>query len=683
MVRMFPNVGSVAVGWVPSIEMSVTDRFKSALRQRGAASFLLAAVVLGVLVGLAAALLVILVELVTEVSLSYSDWTGWGIWAVVVTVPVGMTISWLINRRWGPGVSGGGITETMIGLGIHGGYLPTSKILPKIAATAATLGTGGSGGREGPIAYIGASIGSSLARYTRFDHDRIRSLVAAGAGAGIGASFNAPIAGMLFAMEVILGSFAIRHLNAVVIASVAASVTTVLIVGEEQILSSPPHALGSPVVLILYAVLAVIAVFVGILYLRALDLTAASSLPSRMPKWSRPVIFGLSVALIGVAWPEALGTGQNFLSGLLRLEDAGSYVWWGLAIIALAKIATSALTRAGGGSAGTFMPALVIGGSIGAAFAIVMQDGLGLEGVSPGAFAVVGMAATFATIARAPLTSVIIVFELTGNYELVLPLMLGAALATYLGDRLHPDSAYTIPLTRKGITLPKSEDIDLLDTVMVETVMVPHDGGLHRWNTLAEAAEFFDVTSHHGAPVFDDEDQLVGMITLSDIRNAGGPSMSATVADAMTREVITITPDVPVATALARMSSLGVGRVPVVDHDDPSHVVGMFRRVSVVRAYEQALSMSKGKELYRERSRIRSQPGADFFDMTIKQSSALANRDVAGIPWPEDIVLVSVQRGTSVLVPHGDTMIRVGDRLTVFGTPDARDEISTIPAKEE
>jgi CIC family chloride channel protein len=312
-----------------------------------------------------------------------------------------------------------------------------------------------------------------------------------------------------------------------------------------------------------------------------------------------------------------------------------------------------------------------------------MQQAFGIEGISTGAFAVVGMAATFSTIARAPLTSVIIVFELTGNYELVLPLMLGAALSTYLGERLHPDSAYTIPLTRKGITLPKSEDIDLLDTVMVEAVMVPHDGGLHRWNTLAEAAEFFDVTSHHGAPVFDDPENLVGMITLSDIRNAGGPSMTATVADAMTPDVITITKDVPVATALARMSSLGIGRVPVVDSDDPKRVIGMFRRVSVVRAYEQALSMSKGKELYRERSRIRSHPEADFFDLTIAEQSALANTDVAGIPWPADIVLVSVQRGTSVLVPHGDTMIRVGDRLTVFGTPEACDQILAMPPREE
>jgi len=220
---MFPNIGFGAPDGYRPTDMSVTERFKTALTKRGAASFMVAALILGVVVGLAAALLVTLVQLVAKGTFSFSEWTGWGIWAVVVTVPVGMSVSWLIDQRWGPAISGGGITETMIGLGLHGGYLPTSKVLPKILATAVTLGTGGSGGREGPIAYIGASMGSSLARYTGFDHDRIRSLVAAGAGAGIGASFNAPIAGMMFAMEVILGSFAIRHLNAVVIASCGCS----------------------------------------------------------------------------------------------------------------------------------------------------------------------------------------------------------------------------------------------------------------------------------------------------------------------------------------------------------------------------------------------------------------------------------------------------------------------------
>ena len=657
---------------------SVRERVRDSLGKRGTTSFLFAAVVLGVLVGLATAALALLIEGVEILTEAFGDWTNWGVWAFLVTIPIGISISWWINRRLGPGISGGGVTETMVGMSLFGGYLPTRSILPKMAATAATLGTGGSGGAEGPIAYIGGSVGSSLARYGGFDHDRIRSLVAAGAGAGIGASFNAPIAGMLFAMEVILGSFAIRHLNAVVIASVVAAVTAEILVGEELILRSPAQRVGEPAELLFFVLLAVAAVAIGLVYLRALDIGAAWNYPSWLAKWSKPISYGLAVALIGVIWPESLGTGRDFLTGLLFLQDAGPYVWYTLVFIALAKIATSVITRAGGGSAGVFMPSLVIGGSLGAAFAILVQEISGFDELDTGAYAVVGMAAVFATVARAPLTSVIIVFELTGNYELILPLMLAAALATFFGDRFHKENAYTIPLAQEGIQLPTNEDIDLLDTVDVREVMQDVDGVVHPWQPTAEAAEFLDVTGHHGVAVLNDRDHLVGMLTLSDIAKSGGPSHDRSVADAMSRDPITIDPDAPVSEALSRMASLGVGRLPVVTGPKGRQLVGMFRRESVVKAYEYALSTAKGRELYRERKRIRSQPGADFFVVGIEEGSPVANRSVAEVSWPEDAVLVSIQRSMAVLVPHGDTMIRIGDVLTAFGSQEAHDELTVL-----
>ena len=161
-------------------------RLRAVLRSRGAAAFLVAALVVGVLVGLAAALLVTLIGVVGDaaepVREGSSAWSGLGRWAAVLVLPVGIMVSYVIARRWGPGVESGGVTETMVGLGLHGGYLRTRTIASKIAATAATLGTGGSAGREGPVVQIGATIGSSLARHTRFGEDQIRSLVAAGAG---------------------------------------------------------------------------------------------------------------------------------------------------------------------------------------------------------------------------------------------------------------------------------------------------------------------------------------------------------------------------------------------------------------------------------------------------------------------------------------------------------------------
>ena len=654
------------------------QRLQSIAHRRGAAAFLLAAVILGILVGGATALLAVVIDLVESFTESVGDWSTWERATLFVVIPAGISVSWGLNRIWGPGVSGGGVTETMMGLSLHGGYLPTRLIPTKLFATAAVLGTGGSGGREGPIALIGAAIGSSFARYTNFDHDRIRSLVAAGAGAGIGASFNAPIAGMLFAMEVILGSFAIRHLNAVVIASVGAAVTSQLLVGEGLFLTSPPHALGSFTELLLYVLLAAIAVAFGLLYLRAMDKTMSLSLLRKIPGWLVPVVAGLAVASIGFFWPESLGTGQSFLSGLLALDDPSDLVWGTLFVIAVAKIATSAITRAGGGSAGSFMPSLVIGGAVGAGFAAMVSPFWTLSDLEPGAFAIVGMACAFATIARAPMTSVIIVFELTGNYELVLPLMLGAALATYAGERFHPESAYTLPLKRKGITLPKNEDIDLLDTVDVRDVMQPMDEVLRPWHTLAQATEFFDMTGHHGAPVLNDQDKLIGILTISDIRRNGGPSTSVAVAEAMSPEVITVTGNVPVSIALSRMASLGVGRLPVVSTVDPKAVVGMFRRESVVKAYDSALSMTKGRELYRERSRIRSQPGADFFEVVVPDRSAIANADVADVNWPANSVLVSIQRGSSVMVPHGKTTIRMNDTIIAFGTPESHAALAAL-----
>jgi CIC family chloride channel protein len=211
-------------------------------------------------------------------------------------------------------------------------------------------------------------------------------MVAAGAGAGVGASFNAPIAGMLFAMEVILRSFAVRHLNAVVIASVAAAVTTQTLIGEERILSSPPHELDDPRQLILYAVLAILAVLFGILFLKILDITSSLQLPTPPPRWTRPLAAGFLVGMIGVVAPRTLGTGQEFLSDLLALEDAGEFVWYALFGLAALKAVTSAFTRAGGGSAGTFMPALFIGGAVGAGFAILVDPLWTLSDIDPGSF---------------------------------------------------------------------------------------------------------------------------------------------------------------------------------------------------------------------------------------------------------------------------------------------------------
>ena len=656
---------------------TVISRIRSALRARGHTAFLAASLLLGVLVGIGAALLVWAMELVAHGVTETDAFFGLGKYVFLISIPLGLLGAWALNRWLGPDVSGGGVAETMVGLNLEGGYLPTRLVPTKIIATAATLGTGGSGGREGPIVLIGGAIGSSLARYTRFGLDQVKSLVAAGAGAGIGASFNAPIAGMMFALEVILSSFAIRHVSAIVVTSVAAAVTTHALVGEETFLRSPAYELNDPLQLILYALLAVLAVVFGTFFLRILDRTSIARLSSRIPSWMLPVLMGVVVALIGLIYPETLGTGQQFLTKLLALRNPGDFVWWALFIIAALKAVTAALTRKGGGSAGTFMPALVIGGAVGAGFAIVIDPIWSFSRIDPGAFALVGMAAALAATARAPLTAVILVFELTGSYGLVLPLMLAAALATLVADRMHPESAYTMSLARKGIRLPKSEDIDLLDTVDVREVMSDVDVVAAPSMTMAELETLLDRTRHHGMPVVRARD-LVGVISVTDLERVAGREAEITVGEEMSPHPITVTPDLPVSVALARMASLGLGRLPVVADDDPNRLVGMFRRESVVRAYHHALGLATGRELYRDRVKVRAQPGAAFYEAMVRRGTPIVGWQVKDVHWPNGVILVSIRRGSSVLIPHGETVIDVGDTITVFGTGESREDLGFL-----
>jgi CIC family chloride channel protein len=656
---------------------SLLSRTRSALASRGQAAFLAASLLLGIFVGFGAALLVWALELVAHGVGETESLFGIGKWIFLISIPIGLLASWLLNRWMGPGVSGGGVAETMVSVNLEAGYLPTKVVPSKIAATAATLGTGGSGGREGPIVLIGGAIGSSFARYTGFGLDQVKSFVAAGAGAGIGASFNAPIAGMMFALEVILSSFAVRHVSAIVVTSVAAAVTTHTLVGEEVFLRSPAYELNDPRQLILYVILAALAVLFGTFFLRVLDWVSMTRIVSAIPGWVVPVLMGVSVALIGVVYPETLGTGQAFLTELLSLSDHGQFVWWTLFIIAALKSVTAALTRKGGGSAGTFMPALVIGGAVGAGFAILIDPVWNLSEIQPGAFALVGMAAALAATARAPLTAVILVFELTGSYGLVLPLMLASALATFIGERVHPDSAYTMALAREGIRLPETEDIDLLDTVKVSEVMAEVDETASPDMTLVELNERLDRTRHHGMPVVDG-DELVGIITVTDVERADPEGASRTVGDAMTVTPVTITPELPVSAALARMASMGLGRLPVVADNDRRHLVGMFRRESVVKAYHHALGTSTDRHLYRERMQLRTQPGAAFFETPVRRGSPIIGSLVKDVRWPEGAVLVSIRRGSSVLIPHGSTALELGDEITLFGTGESREELGFL-----
>lgn len=631
-----------------------------------ATALLVLSVVVGIAVGVAASALIYLLE-------TMSGWleslTAAGRLAPLALVPLGLTAAWLITRRLAPEAAGDGVPETLTALGVDRGLI-RGRVAPiKGVATALTVGLGGSAGREGPMVHIGGSLGSLAARWFGLGEDQVRSLVAAGAGAGIGASFNAPIAGMLFAIEILLRNFSIRHISSVVVCSVSAAVTTRSIVGEDLLLRAFPYRMEDPRELILYAVLGLLAVGAGWALLKLTSRLEDLKL-FRPARWTTPALAGALIGGVGVFEPRLLSSGQHLVAELVRFEPQVG-AWWALGLLAAGKIFTSSVTFAGRGSGGAFMPSLFIGAALGASFAHLV-DGVWTPSVlQPGAFAVVGMAASFSALARAPLTAVIIVFEITGDYGLVLPLMLAASLSTLLGDRVHKEGVYTYGLVKKGIHLARRPEVDVLDTITVGEVMDTDFIAVGAEMSTAELQGTFNRRRSHGVGVVRDG-RLAGIVTITDIIRAGGPDDSVLVGDAMTGNPVTVTAGAAVSSAMERMARLGVGRLPVMAEDDPERPVGMFRREDAVTAYQRALAAEVSGERQTQRLRARMTPGVDFFEYRVTEGRGTAGKKVREVPWPEGCTVVSIQRGAEVFVPTGDTGLEPGDTLTIYGTADGR-----------
>jgi chloride channel protein, CIC family len=661
-----------------------------ALAERQMGGFLALSALVGVGVGVGAAGLVLALEAVADLmalilpSGDVGFWDPARLW-IFLTVPAGLLVAWWMARTFAPEIAGDGVPASTEALMVRGGHIRGRVAPMKLLATASTIGFGGSAGREGPIVQVGAAVGSWLSRRFNMGEDQIRSLVAAGAGAGIGASFNAPIAGMLFALEVILVSFAPRHMSAVVIASVTAAITSTEIleaaVVEEAALIAGTYSLNSPAELPLYGLLALLIVAVGFVFLRTIDtVEGIAHRHGERLSWLRPVLAGLLVAALIFVEPELFGTGQAVTNQLLLDErevgitGVGGELWWVLILLALGKAVATSLTLPSGGSGGAFMPSLFMGAAVGAGFArLAATFWTGSTDLESGAFAVVGMAAMFAVVGRAPLTAILIVFEVTGarDYGLILPLMLAATLGTFLAERYMKDSVYTLALKRRGIRLTRTGEIDILDTVTVGSVMAPTPFVASPTNSLAETERLLNYHRSHGVPVVEDG-ELVGIVTITDISRAEGSPEVTTVAHVMTPRPVTVEPDTPVSRALERMAALGVGRLPVVANDDPRRVVGIFRREEAVHAYHEALTSTTDHHLQRQRLTQRTHPDAGYYDFRVPLGSIADGRKVREVSWPEGSTLVSIRRAREVLVPGGDTMLLAGDVVTAFGTEWSR-----------
>jgi chloride channel protein, CIC family len=633
-------------------------------------SLIVSALVVGVLVGLAAVVFDRMVHLVGEFTHELRRGSG-GIWGSLVAVLIpalgGLLITPIVVK-WSPDVRGSGIPFVMLAVSNFAGRIPKRIAFWRPIASTLSIGTGASLGTEGPVVQMGASIASIFSDIFRITDERRRNLAVVATASGYAAAFNAPIAGVMFSLEVILGNFGNRAFASVVIGAVAASAVSRSILGRDPAFAVPDiYTLGSPLELLFYALMGVLAAFVGILLIRFEVWGEQVAHALKLSPWLRPTLGGLLVGILGLGLPQILGRGYETTEGLLNNIVPGI----GLTLLLIVgKMLATSISLASFGSGGTFAPLLFIGAAFGTLFAQVLQT-TGAN-VTPGAFALVGMAAVFSSATRAPISSIILMFELSDGYQLILPLLIASVISSLIADIFHPESVYQIALSRKGLSLQRSREADLLQSVRVKEVMSKDVPKLFADDSLQTLTERL-VSSHHNGFVVVERskpDTYVGIVTLSDVeklREQNTPPETS-LEHLCQKQVHTALPDETVSSALERMARLRIGRMPVVEQTN-NKLIGFVQQSDLAKAYFQAIEKTRSLEQSQEETRLRELTGQEIIEVKVKRNSSLAGKTLQEARLPKESIIVAIRRDGTTIFPHGDTRLEPGDKVVANVAP--------------
>lgn len=568
-----------------------------------------------------------------------------------------------------PEAKGHGVPEVMTAMAVRGGRIRPMVILVKAVGSAITIGSGGSVGREGPIVQIGSAIGSVVGQRFKLSNTRILALVGSGAAAGVAATFNAPIAGVMFALEVLLGEYTVSAVSTMVFSAVSASVVSRFFLGDHPSFAVPAYSLVSSWELLMYLGLGVVAALGAGLFVRTLYFSEDRFDDLRFPPYLKPVVGGALLGLLGYFVPQIFGTGFGVIEQTLN----GSLALWLLVLLIFAKILATSLTLGSGFSGGVFAPALFVGAVLGGAYGKVMHGLFPAITATSGAYATVGMAAVFAAAARAPITSIIILFELTLDYKIMLPLMFATVVATVVAARLEPESIYTLKLVRRGIDFRARAGLGVTAGITVGDVMTPigRMGSAKPTMSLEDLVEFFHDTGHHGVPVLDEEGRFVGLVTLGDLeRGLSTVGVEGTVADIMTVRLEVAYPDESLESVLRRSGGFDVGRIPVVDRDDPDTILGVLRRGDIIRAYSDALHKREDWFHRLDRRRVEHATGSHVVEFDLSEGDIAVGRALRELDLPPECLIISIHRKGMRLVPRGGTRLEAGDHVVAVAPYD-------------
>jgi chloride channel protein, CIC family len=558
-----------------------------------------AALLAGALAGLAAVVFRLGIDLIESLAF-LGEWLAtpreegaffvspWG-WAVIFVPAAGGLAVGLIRKAW-PDSRQRGVAEVMAAVQAKGGKLLGRSSWGHAILSAITVGTGGSTGREGPIAYIGAAVGSSVGRHLGLGPRDIKVLLGAGFAAGIAATFNAPIGGVLLALELIVPEFSTHAFIPLVLATVLGVTLSQFFLGDQATFFVPPFQFHGPEELALYLLLGVLCGVGGVGFIRTMGASQALWTKAPAPEWLKPALGGLAVGALGLLMLETFGqyhlygTGYATVSALLHGDAAVMAVTVLVALAVLKPVAT-ATTIGSGGAGGVFSASLFSGAAYGGLLGLGADALFPDAGIHPASFALVGMGAFYAATARATLTAIVILAELVNDYSILLPAMLCCVTADAVSIALSKDSIYTVRLSKSGILYEHDKMSSPLDLAQVKDVMTRKVDTISADITVGAAYNTVLDFGHTGYPIVDAEGKLAGVFTRRDLarflqEGKGSEPLSKVVSGLC----ITALPDEMLHRARDRLFTQQIGRLVVVDPADRRKIVGILTRSDLLRA---------------------------------------------------------------------------------------------------
>ncbi len=576
-----------------------------------------------------------------------------GVWVVLLAPVAGGLVYGPFIQRFAREARGHGVPEVMLAVAENGGRIRPQVSIVKALASAVCIGTGGSVGREGPIVQIGSAFASTVGQFVRMSQTRLRVIVACGAAGGIAATFNAPITGVFFGFEIVLREFSLDALFATILAAATGDLVSRAFFGSAPFFAGIPHGLfvTNDTTYLLIVMLGLCAGLIGVVFKTVLyrleDL--GDELWAGKPEWARPAVGGLLLGVLLLAIPQMFGVGYPVMDRAI----AGHVIVTLLILFLAAKILATSVTLAIGGSGGVFAPSLFAGAMGGEAFGVAARHLFGVAIGPPALYAVVAMGAVFAATAQAPLTAIASVAEMTGNFGLTVPIMLGCGIAAALSKQISYGSIYTTKLLRRGIDIERPKPSEALQRLTVSDVMHPFT---------ADRQSLLSTNGDRSVPP-EIWERLVGPV-----------------ADTTTPQALF--DDETLNEALRQLVLHGHAGLPVLSHD--GRLRGWLTRHAVLATVADALR-SASEEIERgARAADFATPDPDaaahtpstplegyaIIELGIPADSPAHGRSVSQIAWPPGSLAVATTRGRQIIALEPHSTLHAGERLIVL-TPTA------------